>query len=64
MPYSGEERFHLVRFDDTDGREQLVLRSQGRLDVTSFDSRVPIRGRIDSHRGDRRGISSLLHASE
>lgn len=32
------ERFHLLRFDDTMGKEQLLLRSQGRLDVTSLNS--------------------------
>ena len=29
-------RFHLLRFDDTYNCEQILLRSQGRLDVTSF----------------------------
>lgn len=29
-------KFHLIRFDDTAGKEQLLLRSQGRTDVTSF----------------------------
>jgi len=31
-----KSKFHLVRFDDTNGKEQLLLRSQGRTDVTSF----------------------------
>jgi uncharacterized protein involved in type VI secretion and phage assembly len=29
-----EERFHLLRFDDTRGAEQYLMRSQGRMDVT------------------------------
>lgn len=29
-------KFHMMRFDDTAGKEQLLLRSQGRTDVTSF----------------------------
>lgn len=38
VPLQEEERarFHLQRFDDTRGHEQLLLRSQGRTDVTSF----------------------------
>ena len=40
VPLAEDEkaRFHLIRFDDTRGREQLLLRSQGRTDVTSFGS--------------------------
>ncbi len=39
-PYaSGDKRFHLLRFDDTKGSEQLLLRSQGRFDVTAMCSR-------------------------
>jgi uncharacterized protein involved in type VI secretion and phage assembly len=33
------EGYHLVRFDDTYGDEQLLLRSQGRMDVTAKNSR-------------------------
>lgn len=38
VPLQEEEkaRFHLQRFDDTRDQEQLLLRSQGRTDVTSF----------------------------
>lgn len=38
VPLQEEERarFHLQRFDDTRDKEQLLLRSQGRTDVTSF----------------------------
>jgi uncharacterized protein involved in type VI secretion and phage assembly len=32
----GKSRYHLMRFDDTYNCEQLLLRSQGRLDVTAF----------------------------
>jgi uncharacterized protein involved in type VI secretion and phage assembly len=32
-------RFHLLRFDDTRGREQYLIRSQGRLDMTVFNHR-------------------------
>lgn len=40
MPYaSGDKRFHLLRFDDTKNSEQLLLRSQGRFDVTALCSR-------------------------
>ena len=35
----GLERYHLMRFDDTYGDEQLLLRSQGRMDDTSKGSR-------------------------
>ena len=31
-----KDKFHMMRFDDTAGKEQLLLRSQGRTDVTSF----------------------------
>jgi type VI secretion system secreted protein VgrG len=31
-----EQRYHLVRYDDTYDCEQYLLRSQGRLDVTAF----------------------------
>ena len=34
----GKGGFHLLRFDDTRGGEQIVLRSQGRLDITAFRS--------------------------
>ena len=33
------ERYHLMRFDDTYGDEQLLLRSQGRMDETARGSR-------------------------
>jgi uncharacterized protein involved in type VI secretion and phage assembly len=38
VPLKTDEKakFHLMRFDDTGGKEQLLLRSQGRTDVTSF----------------------------
>jgi uncharacterized protein involved in type VI secretion and phage assembly len=38
VPESGKERFHLLRFDDTYNCEQVLLRSQGRLDVTAFSN--------------------------
>jgi uncharacterized protein involved in type VI secretion and phage assembly len=47
---NGEEvnsRFHLLRFDDDDSHEQVLLRSQGRLDVTAFGNRY------ESIHGDR-----------
>ncbi len=31
-------RFHMLRFDDTRDKEQLLLRSQGRLDLTALNS--------------------------
>jgi type VI secretion system secreted protein VgrG len=34
----GKSRYHLMRFDDTYNCEQLLLRSQGRLDVTAYAS--------------------------
>jgi type VI secretion system secreted protein VgrG len=34
-PDKGQERYHLLRFDDKYNDEQLLLRSQGRLDVTA-----------------------------
>ncbi len=33
-----KDRFHMLRFDDNAGKEQLLLRSQGRADVTAFGS--------------------------
>jgi uncharacterized protein involved in type VI secretion and phage assembly len=33
-----KDRFHMLRFDDNAKSEQLLLRSQGRTDVTSFGS--------------------------
>ncbi|HVB17346.1 MAG TPA: phage baseplate assembly protein V, partial [Stellaceae bacterium] len=39
---NGEEvptRFHLLRFDDDSAREQVLLRSQHRLDITAFEKR-------------------------
>ncbi len=35
-PDGKPEGYHLLRFDDTYGSEQLLLRSQGRLDVTAL----------------------------
>ena len=32
----GKSRYHLMRFDDTYNCEQLLMRSQGRLDVTAY----------------------------
>jgi uncharacterized protein involved in type VI secretion and phage assembly len=34
-PESGQDRYHLLRFDDRYNDEQLLMRSQGRLDVTA-----------------------------
>ena len=36
QPKDGEPHDHLMRFDDTYNCEQLLMRSQGRLDVTAF----------------------------
>lgn len=33
------KRFHLLRFDDSWSKEQYLIRSQGRLDITAFASR-------------------------
>jgi uncharacterized protein involved in type VI secretion and phage assembly len=33
------ERFHLLRFDDTRGKEQYLVRSQRRLDITALQKR-------------------------
>jgi uncharacterized protein involved in type VI secretion and phage assembly len=38
QPKSGRG-FHMLRFDDTGGSEQLLLRSQGRLDVTALGTK-------------------------
>jgi uncharacterized protein involved in type VI secretion and phage assembly len=35
-PAAANNRFHLQRFDDTYNCEQILLRSQGRLDVTAY----------------------------
>lgn len=43
----GEAGFHLLRFDDRQGKEQLVLRAEHRLDTTSTGSRY------DTTRGSR-----------
>ena len=37
-PKGGPSRFHMLRFDDNWEKEQLLLRSQGRTDVTSMAS--------------------------
>ena len=37
-PQNGKERYHLLRFDDTYNCEQVLLRSQGRLDITAFSN--------------------------
>ena len=37
-PDDKEKRFHVLRFDDSWKKEQVVIRSQGRLDETSFAS--------------------------
>lgn len=42
-----KDQFHLLRFDDTAGQEQTLLRSQGRLDVTAFGTHY------DTAHGDR-----------
>jgi type VI secretion system secreted protein VgrG len=34
-PGTGKDRYHLLRFDDHNNDEQLLMRSQGRLDVTA-----------------------------
>jgi uncharacterized protein involved in type VI secretion and phage assembly len=38
VPEGGKERFHLLRFDDSYNCEQVLLRSQGRLDVTAYSN--------------------------
>jgi hypothetical protein len=38
-------RYHLLRFDDTTSREQYLIRSQGRLDITAFNHRYENIGR-------------------
>jgi type VI secretion system secreted protein VgrG len=38
QPSSGRG-FHMLRFDDTGGSEQFLMRSQGRLDVTALGTR-------------------------
>lgn len=43
----GDAGFHLLRFDDRQGKEQLVLRAEHRLDTTSTGSRY------DTTRGNR-----------
>lgn len=35
-PKDGKSRFHMLRFDDHWFNEQLLIRSQGRMDVTAF----------------------------
>lgn len=35
-PSSSDKEFHMLRFDDTRGKEQLLVRSQGRYDLTAF----------------------------
>jgi uncharacterized protein involved in type VI secretion and phage assembly len=37
--YDAAERFHLIRFDDATGHEQLLFRSQDRLDVTALGTK-------------------------
>jgi type VI secretion system secreted protein VgrG len=37
-PQNSKSRYHLLRFDDTYDCEQVLLRSQGRLDVTAYSS--------------------------
>ena len=39
VPAGDHKRYHLMRFDDTYGDEQLLLRSQGRMDETARGSR-------------------------
>ena len=36
QPSGGKSRYHLMRYDDTYNCEQLLMRSQGRLDVTAY----------------------------
>jgi uncharacterized protein involved in type VI secretion and phage assembly len=36
---TGKARFHLLRFDDTINKEQYLLRSQGRLDISASNHR-------------------------
>ena len=38
-PNGAPARYHLLRFDDTRDKEQYLIRSQGRLDITAFGSR-------------------------
>ena len=33
-----KDKFHMLRFDDTDGSEQVLVRSQRRLDIRAFGS--------------------------
>jgi type VI secretion system secreted protein VgrG len=37
-PDSAKSRFHMLRFDDSWHEEQLLIRSQGRMDVTAFSN--------------------------
>jgi Rhs element Vgr protein len=37
-PDGARSRFHMLRFDDSFQEEQLLLRSQGRMDVTAFSN--------------------------
>ena len=37
-PKDGKSRFHMLRFDDNWLHEQLLMRSQGRMDVTAFSN--------------------------
>jgi len=43
QPKSGRG-FHMLRFDDTGGSEQFLMRSQGRLDVTALGSKFETLG--------------------
>ena len=35
-PTGSKERFHMLRFDDNQGAEQLLLRAQGQMDLSSY----------------------------
>ena len=52
---SGKQGFHLLRFDDTRGSEQLLVRSQGRYDLTAFHSQ------FETTHGDRHVLVKAGH---
>ena len=52
---SGKPEFHLLRFDDTRKSEQLLLRSQGRYDLTAFHSH------FDTTHGNRHVLVEAGH---
>jgi type VI secretion system secreted protein VgrG len=52
---SGKHGFHLLRFDDTRGSEQLLMRSEGRYDLTAFHSH------FETTHGDRHLLVQAGH---